>query len=139
MAPTILQVMQGIEARLNTITGLRVSDIAPDQINPPAAVVGVPAVPAYHATMGRGRFQLAPTVTVLVSAGLDRVGQHKLAGYANPTGALSVVAAVEADKTLGGVVDDCHVVGFRPLGLEEIGLIGYYGGVFELRVIATGV
>lgn len=42
MAPTIEQVMLGIEARLDTITGLRTSEYSADQINPPQAIVGVP-------------------------------------------------------------------------------------------------
>jgi len=139
MAPTIEQVMLGIETRLKTISGLRVEEFAPDQINPPQAVIGVPPVPSYHATMGRGRFTLEPTVTIFVSKSWNRTGQLKLASYANPTGDSSVVTAIEADKTLGGVVDDCFVVDFQPLGLEEVGLIGYYGGVFTLRAIASGV
>lgn len=139
MAATIEQIMQGIETRLATISGLRVSDTTPDQINPPQAFVGVPNIPNYHGTMGRAKFPIEPTVTVLVSATLDRVGQLKLASYANPTGDSSIVAAIEADRTLGGIVDDCIVDSFRPLGLEEVGLIGYYGGVFALRVIARGV
>lgn len=139
MAPTIAQVMEGIETRLETISGLRVRDIAADQINPPAAIVGIPPVPNYHATMGRGRFTVEPTVTVLVSAAYDRAGQHNLAAYANPTGTRSVVVAIEGDKTLGGVVDDCIVVSFEPLGLQEVGQIGYYGGRFQLRAIASGV
>lgn len=138
-APTIEQIMLGIETRLKTITGLRVAEYVADQINPPAAVVGVPEIDSYHATMGRGRFTLEPTVTVFTSAALDRVGQLKLASYANPTGANSVVAAIEGDKTLGGVVEDCIVVSFRPLGMEEVGVIGYYGGEFTLRTIASGV
>lgn len=138
MAPTIEQVMLGIEARLHTIAGLRATEYAADQINPPHAIVGVPPIPRYHATMARGTFEIEPTVTILVSAAVDRVGQLKLAGYANPTGASSVLAALEADKTLGGVVDDCYVVDFRPLGLQEVGVIGYYGGVFTLRAIAEG-
>lgn len=143
MAPTIEQVMDGIEARLATISGLRVSDVVPDSVNvtgnAAAAIVGVPPIPSYHVTMGRGRFSLEPTVTVLTSAEYSRIGQKKLAGYANPTGATSIVAAVEGDKTLGGVVDDCIVVDFRPLGIEEAAQIGYFGGVFTLRVQASGV
>lgn len=135
--------MDGIEARLVTITGLRVSDVVPDSPNvsgnAAVAIVGVPPIPNYHATMGRGRFGLEPTVTVLVSAQFDRIGQKKLAGYANPTGATSIVAAIEGDKTLGGVVDDCIVVDFRPLGIEQAAEIGYYGGVFTLRIQASGV
>lgn len=139
MAPTIVEVMQGIEARLETIAGLRVSDVVPDQINPPQGIVGVPPIPAYHATMGRGKFTIEPTVTVLVSAAQDRSGQQNLAAYADPTGDKSVVVAIEGDKTLGGVVDDCVVVSFEPLGLQEVGLVGYYGGRFQLRAIASGV
>ncbi|TDE40501.1 hypothetical protein E1295_31880 [Nonomuraea mesophila] len=139
MAPTIAAIMQGIETRLETIAGLRVSSYVADQINPPQAFVGVPEIPDYHATMRRARITVEPTVTVLVSAALDRVGQMKLAEFANPDGALSVVAAIEGDRKLGGVVDDCIVASFRPLGLEEVGLIGYYGGVFALRVAARGV
>lgn len=139
MAPTIEQIMDGLETRLATISGLRVSDISPGQISPPCAIVGVPPVTNYHATFGSGRMTLDDiTVTVLVSAAVDRVGQKRLAGYANPTGSTSVKAAVEADKTLGGVVDDCIVVSFRPFGLDEVGVIGYFGGVFQLRAIAIG-
>lgn len=137
MAPTVAQVMEGIEARLATITGLRASAVSPDQITPPAAVVGVPPVDAYHAAFNSSRMTLDFPVTVLVSAALDRVGQMALAGYANPTGSTSVKAAIEGDKTLGGIVDDCIVVSFRPLGLDEVGAIGYYGGVFTVRAIST--
>lgn len=138
MAPTIEQIMDGIETRLATIPNLRTRNVSPDQIVPPCAWVGVPPIPSYHATFGSGRMTLAPTVIVAVSASLDRVGQMRLAGYANPTGATSIKAAIEADKTLGGVVDDCIVVSFQPTGLDEVGGIGYYGGIFQLQAIAIG-
>jgi len=137
-APTILQVMQGLETRLATISGLRVSEFIADQITPPMAVVGVPPIESYRVTMQRGRFMLQPQIYILVSAALDRVGQAALASYADVSGATSIPAAVEGDRTLGGIVHDCVVDAFRPLGLEEVGMIGYYGGVFDLRVIAPG-
>lgn len=137
-APSIAAIMAGIETRLATITGLRVNDVSPGQITPPCAIVGVPEIPNYHGTFGRAKWQLEPTVTVFTSAAHDRAGQLMLAGYADHSGATSIAAAVEADKTLGGVVDDCIVVSFRPLGLDEVGQIGYYGGVFQLRVLAPG-
>ncbi len=139
MAPTILQVMEGIEARLATISGLRTSGIYPDQLNPPVAIVGVPPISSYHATMANGHFLIEPTVTVLVSAALDRVGQHALAEYANPTGLSSVKVAIEGDRTLGGVVDDCIVMSFQPIELETAGALVYYGGRFVLRAVASGV
>lgn len=139
MAPTIEDIMLGLEARLETIPGLRTSEFTRDQVNPPFAIVGVPAIEAYHATMQRGKFTVTPTITVLTSAAYDRTGQLKLASYADPTGPSSVVVAIEGDKRLGGVVEDCHVVDFRPLGIQEAGLIGYYGGLFNVRCIASGV
>lgn len=138
-APTIEQVMLGIETRLKTITGLRVAEYKPDQINPPQAIVGVPPIPEYRTTMGRGVFTVEPTVTVLVSAAYDRTGQLKLASYANVSGPSSIPAAIEADRKLGGVVDECWVLSFEPLGMEDVGIIGYYGGIFQLRAVAKGV
>lgn len=137
-APSILQIMEGIEARLATISGLRVVEYVADQITPPQAVVGVPPISSYHTTMQRGRFTIDPTITVFTSASLDRVGQRALAEYANPTGEKSVIAAVEADQTLGGAAENVVVLSFEPLGLETVGVIGYYGGVFTLRVTARG-
>lgn len=143
MAATILQIMQGLETRLATITSprLRVSDTVPDQIDPAAtggyAIVGVPPL-NYRESMGRGRYMLRPTITVLTSQAVSRIGQETLAAFANPTGNASVITAIEADKTLGGIVEDTVVDDFRPLGIEEVGVIGYYGGLFSLRVITTG-
>jgi len=136
-APTIEQVMLGIEARLATITGLNTSEIYPGQVTTPSAVVGVPPIPDYHLAMGRGAFELEPTITVLVSTAMDQAGQIALAGYANPTGASSISEAILGDKTLGGVVASCHVRSFRPTELEW-GAVTYYGGIFTLYVVAEG-
>lgn len=131
---TIRDVLLGIETRLQTIDGLRVTEYVPGQVNPPQAFPGVPPIERYHQTMGR-RLDIAPTVTVLVSAAVDRVGQLLLADFADLEGPKSVAAAIEADRSLGGVVGDCSVTSFQPLGLEEVGVLGYYGGVWTLRVL----
>lgn len=137
-APTIVEIMEGIEDRLQTISGLRTSFYTADQINPPFAVVGVPDIDNYRITMANGFMNVMPTVHILVSASLDRIGQMALAAYADPLGAGSIRTAIEGDRTLGGKVDDCVVESFRALGSEEVGILGYYGGVFQLRVIAQG-
>ncbi|MQB00555.1 MAG: hypothetical protein GEU78_09730 [Actinobacteria bacterium] len=129
----IQAVMLGIETRLATIEGLRASAISPDQINPPAAIVGVPAITDYQQAYGRGKYLLEPSITVLVSAALDRTGQMALAEYAALTGAKSIPAAIQGDRTLNGAAEDAEIQSFRPLGLEDVGLIGYYGGQFILR------
>lgn len=138
MAATIEQIMGGLEARLATVSGLRTKDIAPDNPAVPCAFPLVPPI-TYRETFGRGTYSLNFRIVVLVSAALDRVGQFKLAGYANPRGDTSIITAIEGDKTLGGIVSDTVVDTFDPDGLQDVGLIGYYGGVFNLRVIASGV
>lgn len=137
--PSLLEVMTGIETRLKTIPDLRVAAYEADQINPPQAIVGVPPIPEYRRSFSpTGLSQIEPTVTILVSAALDRVGQMKLASYADKTGDQSVFAAIEADPTLGGLSITCSVKSFLPLSQKGVGLIGYYGGVFTLACLATG-
>lgn len=136
--PTILEVMQAIESALDNITGLRTTEFIKDQMSPPFAMVGVPDIPDYHGAFRSGSMTISPRVYVFTSAVVDRIGQAKLAAYANPVGAESIKAAVEADNTLGGVVAQVVVKSFRPLGAEEMGAMGYYGGVFDLYVVATG-
>jgi len=130
----VLNVMDAIEARLSTISGLRVSDVSPGQVNPPQAIIGTPNV-EYHAVHSGGDehdFQLY----VLTSAALDRIGQRLLAEFAASSGARSIRATLEADRSLGGVADDVRVTRFRVLGRREVGLIGYFGGVFTVEVLA---
>lgn len=138
MAATIEEIMTGIEARLATISTLRATNYAPDN---PLVPCAFPLVPAfnYRQTMGRGKYTLPFRIVLLVAGQLDRVGQHKLASFANQDGASSIRAALEADKTLGGIVDDLFVESFDPTGLDDVGLAGYYGGVFTVPVHASGV
>ena len=138
-AANLTLIMQAIGTRLATISGLRVTAYVSDQVNPPAAVVGVPPIPDYHRTFAHGKFMLDIPVTVLVSKVVDRIDQPSMATFADISGTNSIHAAIEADRTLGGTVDDCIVVNFAPLGQDEVGALGYYGGVFTLRVIASGV
>lgn len=137
-AGTLTAIMAGIETRLKTIPGLRTAPYVPDQVNPPIAVVGVPPIPNYHATFAHGKFVLDVPVTVLVSKAVDRIDQPAMAAYADIASTNSIHAAIEGDQTLGGAVDNAVVSDFRPLGNDEVGAIGYYGGVFTVKVICSG-
>jgi hypothetical protein len=136
MAATLEEIMEGLETRLATIEGLRVSGHVPGQVNPPQVVIGVPAVPDYMAGLaGRTRSGMAWSLTVFTSTALDRIGQQWLARLADPTGQWSIPRTISEDRTLGGLVSDCLVASFEPLGLEDVGVIGYYGGRFTLRLL----
>lgn len=136
--PTILQVMEAIESALDNITGLRTTPFIKDQMSPPFAMVGVPEIPDYHGAFKSGMMSISPKVYVFTSAAVDRIGQTRLSEFADPVGTKSIKAALEADNSLGSVVAQVVVKSFRPLGAEEMGAMGYYGGVFDLMIVATG-
>jgi hypothetical protein len=132
--PSLEELLGAVEARLATIPRLNVGDLVPSAINPPQAVVGVPDIPDYTPAVQGRRPILRLTVLVLVSSGISRLGQQQLARYADPVGDESIPAVIHADRTLGGVVGDCLVASFRALGIQEVGIIGYFGGQFVLKV-----
>lgn len=136
---TIWQIMEALATKLDGID-LRATAESAGAINPPAAIVGVPPIPAYRAAFQRGTVYLTGwPITVFTSAQIDRIGQRRLAEYASWTGDKSVPLALEADPTLGGLVDDLAVDSFRPLGLEEVGVLGYFGGLFSVDITMSGL
>ena len=137
-APTLVQIMTAIQTALDSIAVLRTTPYIPEQVNPPQAVVGVPPIPEYHKAFKHGMMELDFTILLIVSKAYDRVGQTALGEFADFTGTNSIHAAIEADQTLGGVVNDCFVVGFRPTPIQEVGALSYYGGEFTVRVLAKG-
>jgi hypothetical protein len=143
MAATLTEILDAIEDAIDGIDGLRVKDVVGPDLpvtgNAAAAVIFTPDVPSYRSTFGRGVYELDIDVGVFTSANIDRVGQRKLAAFASQTGVSSLRAAVESDSTLGGVVADSYLARFRRLGIEEVGVIGYFGGIFTVHIAASGV
>jgi hypothetical protein len=86
MPATVSQVMTGLATRLGTISGLRTYTYMPDQLNPP---VGFPIIESvdYHKAFAGGDVQMRCSVFVIVGR----------------SGATSIRAAIEGDRTLGGV------------------------------------
>ena len=93
----------GIAARLETIAGLQVYSRPPGQINVPAAVVRRRSI--QYGVSFDGLDDTSWGVTVFVSFANTDVATEDLDEYLSPTGASSIVAAIHADPTLGGVVD----------------------------------
>lgn len=127
-----------LEERLQTIPGFNVTLEPVTSGTPPFGWIGLPPIDDYHATFGGARITFEPTVTVLVSKSNARSGTLTMARFVNPTGDQSVKACIKADKTIGGTVDDCFIVSFAPLDEQEVGILGYFGGRFNLRAIAIG-
>lgn len=117
---TLVQVRDGLETRLNTITGLRVYDYVPDDLHYPAAVIFPPIAADYTDDLGMGGFTVRFVVMLFVPAAIDRQ-QLDLYALMDRTGASSIFAAVEGDRTLGGLNVDARVVSAQdPLDLGEM-------------------
>jgi hypothetical protein len=111
MAFDLAAIRQGVKSLLETVGGLHCYDQVPGaDIAAPAAVVQ-PVNVSYVQAMGRGPVDVRIRVTLLVSAASDRSGQTLLDGLLSAgTGmALSIVDAIEADRTLGGTVDSVSI------------------------------
>jgi hypothetical protein len=139
-APTQVQIMQAIQIRLATITGLRSrTDLfIPAQVTPPQAVIWMPVIEEYHAAFNKGLMHLTCQIHIITGTASDRAGQTALTTYTDAGGSKSVPVAIEADKTLGGVVSDCIVLRSRPTTVDEINALGYYGAILDLQIYAPG-
>ena len=126
----------GIAANLSTISGLRVSDTVPDQINPPQAIVSLSSV-SFDKAMHKGLTLYTFTLTVLVARQSERSGQAKLDTYVQSSGASSIKLAVESDRTLGGAAYDCTCPQVTSYGVTTIGDVNYISGEFQILAYAS--
>lgn len=134
----ITAVFEGLAAAAATVKGLRCHAFMPDAIVPPTFYI-VEAEIQYDQAFARGMDDYNPiTCRVLSSRATDRGGQQKLQAYMKGAGPLSVKAALEADRTLGGVCDSLHVTGVRGFGQYEHGGTDYVGADWMVRVIGRG-
>jgi len=101
-------VRDGLKTRLQTISGLRCFDLIPDQVTPPTAIVGQLDF-TFDINNARGLDQANVDVIVIVQRFSERAGQNKLDAYLSGSGATSIKAAIEGDKTLGGACQTLRV------------------------------
>lgn len=102
MAATVNQVAAGLKARLATISGLRTYAYQPEQLNPPVAYPVLNGI-TYHRAFSGGDVTMEWSVYVVVGRWTDSRAYDALDGFLSFDGATSIRAAIEADKTLGGV------------------------------------
>ena len=119
-------IREGIAAALQTIPDLQVYARPPGSIVVPAGIVR-----RRSTQFGVTFDELVDTswgVTAFVSFANTDVATEELDKYLSPTGDYSIAAAIDADPTLGGVVDYAHV------GSAEGEKITNYAGVDYLSV-----
>jgi hypothetical protein len=102
MPATVTQVMDGLKTSLGAISGLRSFSYQPDQLNPPMAFPVLNSV-SYHRAFNGGDVVFNCSIFVIVGRYTDRTADALLDLYLSYSGASSIRAAIEADKTLGGI------------------------------------
>jgi len=106
MPAAVSDVASGIAARLATISGMRTFAFDPMQYNPPVAFPILQNV-RYHEAFAGGDVQMEFSVMVIAARWAERLSYAVLDGFMSYSGASSVRAAIEGDKTLGGVAQTC--------------------------------
>lgn len=129
-------IIDGLTDNLGTIDKLRVQPEILDTVPIPCAIVGPPSSVTYDEVMARGADLYTFTVRVLVARASERAAQRALFGYTSGTGAKSIKAAIESDKTLGGAADTVRVTSAGNLGVYAYGEADYMGAEFTVEVIA---
>lgn len=139
---TLAQIREGIRANLaanlslGAYTDPQISGYALSPGTLPSIQVLGPAGIEYDKAMGRGHDDYEITVQAIVALTTDRGAQELLDRMLDPSGAASVKTAIEADRTLGGVVDHTWVVsatGYRQYSTTQGEALGCE---FTVAVIA---
>lgn len=136
MSVDVGAIRTGLQTALQTIQGLRASDVWPDTINTPVACIK-PVTGDYHQTraLGPGLVKLAFEITLLAAPaqqGLAK-GQKALDPYLG-TGSGSIQNAVEADQSLSGTATSVVCHGWKDYGSMVVAEVEYIGAKFELEV-----
>ena len=109
--PDLAAIRAGIAANITAAISDRSVQVSPYVLsNPiPPCVYVMPAGTEFDITMGNGHDRLMFTIRLLWPATSDIASQTSLDAMCSSTGARSIKAAIEADDSLGGTVDDCQV------------------------------
>lgn len=135
MVATISQINGAIATQLSTIDGLQGYDYEPDSIYPPVAFPSITNID-YHRAMGNGLVIYDITVRVVIGRVNERVAQEALDEYASYSGAKSIRATIEADRTLGGLVDTLILRNSASVSSTAIGEQDFLSLDFQIQVYA---
>lgn len=131
---SVTAIRTGIATNISSIAGLRVYPEIPDNPAMPCAVVTLQAV-TYDRSFHRGLTEYELQVTVIFGRIATLQAQRALDAIIS-TGATSLKAAVESDKTLGGAAFDTHLSAMTNVASVTIGDMTYLSADFAVTVFA---
>lgn len=128
---SVSTIRDGIQTRLDTVSGLRAFDLVKAKVPTPCAWVR-PENFVQEGHDGSGTWTF--TVDVYVSLNSMRAAQDQLDGFL-PGGANDIKSAIEADPDLGSTVDSstCDLTE-GSYGIKEIDGVLYLGCEFRVEV-----
>jgi hypothetical protein len=129
---TIGDIRDGLRTRLSTIYGLRVYTRWPDNPALPAALVRRSEGPTRTTFDRRAVVTMEITVAVVI-ADLVRA-QDALEEYTDLTGANSIMAALEADETLGGAAEMLLIGSWDGDSDQPLAGVSYLGASLPVEV-----
>lgn len=126
----------GLATAIETITTLQVfaPNELPDTINSFPAAIVLPGVLKYHRTHDE-LWDTNFRIVVLFAKQDTPSAMALMVPYMEITGTYSIKAAIESDRTLGGVADDLRVETCSGAGYTPWGGINYLSTQFEVYVI----
>ena len=135
MANEISDAKDGLATLLSTLSGLRVLDHPADSICEfPSAVVMFESRNASDTLAGNG-FAGELKVVLLVSSSNTKEAYDTLDSFMDPLGANSVEAAINADVTWGGKVDDGRLVSVDNVGRRKLWGGSYIAADFHISFV----
>ena len=135
MANEISDAKDGLVTLLSTISGLKVLDHPADSISEfPAAVVMFQSRDVSD-TLAGNDFTGELKVVLLVSSSNTKEAYDTLDSFMDPLGANSIEAAMSADVTWGGKVDDGRLVSVNNVGRRKLWGGSYIAADFHIRFV----
>lgn len=130
----------GLKAALSTSAFTDAKFQAQDYFSIPVANViqFMPDDITYDLAGSRGLDEWVWSVQAFVAVNIEKAAQMRLDELLASSGALSVKAAIEADSTLGGAVDDCRVVSAKGHQIFESARGVALGSTWTLHILASG-
>lgn len=130
---TVSEIRQALADKAANVYGLRTVAYQPDAPRPPVAFVMLDRI-EYDLNANRGADTFVFVITVIVGRADDRAAQRNLDQYL--VGSDSVKTAIEADRTLGGVVNTCRMTEARNYVSVNVGDTTYLQIELEVEVVA---
>jgi hypothetical protein len=137
MTSRLTEVREALAATLTAaeIPGLTVYSFMPDLITAPAAAVTPAPGDFLNYDTSFDSHDLTLNVNIFVQRGQPQSSSEQLDSFLDEDGPTSIVAAVKADQTLGGVVDNATVTGARNWGIYDFGKVSYLAAVVTVEIL----